>query len=178
MNALERAAFYEEISNRGILVFRHEENEEGTFCAQKVATQADQSLLFEGNIPSGVKSIGAHNCSGVGHFMQDCSCKLLFINRDDAESFVKSYIGWDWKPDEKEKQLQIIQSLAVERFQAFMMFDTGIGPENLDLGEIEASDPTMVMSIAESRARDHFDKYLPKEDLDQTKKSIKFRPIQ
>ena len=179
MNAEERAAFYQEISNRGILIFLRETNEEGTYCVSKSGTQADPRRAFMGEADIPVAPPGGEV---LLYYSDEANPSpvpqaISFPNRDRAESYVKSQIGWDWKPEVLEQAPQIVVGPPVGRFSSFIMFDTGFGPQNLELGTIEADDPALAQSIAEGRAREHFTQYLPKEDFDSTKKSIRIRPL-
>jgi hypothetical protein len=184
MNAEERAAFYQEISNRGILIFLREDNEEGTYCASKVGTQADPSPSFPaGGLETGVVlawySVPPSEDNAIvdPRQGQQFPQQVLFSNRGRAEAYVRFHLNWDWKPEVLAQAPQIVVGPPAGRFSSFMMFDTGFGPQNIELGTIEADDPALAQSIAEGRAREHFAQYLPKEDFDHTKKSIRIRPL-
>lgn len=217
MDTEERAAFYQEISNRGILLYLHEDGEEGTHCVSKVATQADRLDHFTGELPQGATVLARVQAgppaisnppqiSDLYQMMGDSiqistsslsmepftpavmhdgvmpaeplgpPSRVLFSNRDRAEGYVKSQIGWDWHPT-VEQVLQAAPPPPTGKFSSFIMYNIGFGPQNLDLGEIEADDFQFAQSIAEDRAREHFAKYMPKEDYDQTKKTVRIRPL-
>jgi len=155
MNSQERAAFYKELSEHGVLVYPAPAGTEHTHHVKKVATAADERLYLDGEATT-----------------------LGFESEEAALNFIEAYIGWSYADEEEVVEES---SAPLHRFEATIMLDFGSGPQTDSLGYIESACEheewrEELAAEADKLARRYFSKEHPNKDWDKVRKQVSFQP--
>lgn len=114
MDIYEQAAFWSELCNRGIAIYESppDVDDDYPITIKKIATTADERI-----------------------YLDEEHDELQSTSHDKAVEFIKVYIAWDWKDADvdnvdEEAEVELI------RFDTFVLFDAGFGPQQRALGKV------------------------------------------
>ena len=158
MDIYEQAAFYTELCSRGVAIYESapDVDEDFPITIKKTPTTADERIYLD-------EEHDEYEASG----------------QDEAVEFLKAYIGWIWKTDDDEPDDSPVELI---RFDTFMLFDAGIGPQQRELGKVSISADAVedwqeqVEALATELAQTYVDKEYPGKKLSDIKAQIKYQP--